>query len=81
MDLRCENTGISIYFQCRILAAKSNEHLKSRESAAEYFGISVSSLANYERGITIPPLDGLSGKMWRKRWDMRTLKMQFLNMY
>ena len=57
MDLRCENTGISIYFQCRILAAKSNEHLKSRESAAEYFGISVSSLANYERGITIPPLD------------------------
>lgn len=57
MDLRCGNTGISIYFQCRILAAKNNEHLKSRESAAEYFGISVSSLANYERGITIPPLD------------------------
>lgn len=57
MDDGCENTGISIYFQCRILAAKTNENLKSRESAAEYFGVSVSSMANYERGITIPPLD------------------------
>lgn len=57
MDVGCENTGISIYFQCRILAAKTNENLKSRESAAEYFGVSVSSMANYERGITIPPLD------------------------
>lgn len=57
MDDRCENTGISIYFQCRILAAKTNENLKSRESAAEYFGVSVSSMSNYERGITIPPLD------------------------
>lgn len=57
MDSRCENTGISIYFQCRILAAKTNKNLKSRESAAEYFGVSVSSMANYERGITVPPLD------------------------
>lgn len=57
MDVGCENTGISIYFQCRILAAKTNENIKSRESAAEYFGVSVSSMANYERGITIPPLD------------------------
>lgn len=57
MDDGCENTGISIYFQCRILAAKNNENFKSRESAAEYFGVSVSSMANYERGITVPPLD------------------------
>lgn len=57
MDDGCENTGISIYFRCRILAAKTNENFKSRESAAEYFGVSVSSMANYERGITIPPLD------------------------
>ena len=56
MDCGCANTGISIYFQCRILAAKNNVYLKSRESAAEYFGISVSSLANYERGITVPPI-------------------------
>lgn len=57
MDVGCENTGISIYFRCRILAAKTNENFRSRESAAEYFGVSVSSMANYERGITIPPLD------------------------
>lgn len=57
MDVEYENTGIGIYFQCRILASKHNENLKSRESASEYFGISVSSLANYERGITVPPLD------------------------
>lgn len=30
MDDGCENTGISIYFQCRILAAKTNENFKSR---------------------------------------------------
>ena len=57
MDDRCENTGISIYFQCRVLASKNNENFKSRESAAEYFGVSVSSMANYERGITVPPMD------------------------
>lgn len=57
MDDRCKNTGISIYFQCRVLASKNNENFRSRESAAEYFGISVSSMANYERGITVPPLD------------------------
>ena len=57
MDDRCENTGISIYFQYRVLASKNNENFKSRESAAEYFGVSVSSMANYERGITVPPID------------------------
>lgn len=57
MDDRCENTGISIYFQCRVLASKNNENFRSRESAAKYFGVSVSSMANYERGITVPPLD------------------------
>lgn len=57
MDDRCKNTGISIYFQYRVLASKNNENFKSRESAAEYFGVSVSSMANYERGITVPPID------------------------
>lgn len=57
MESKCVNTGTSIYFQCRVLASKHNENLKSRESASEYFGISVSSLANYERGITVPPMD------------------------
>ena len=32
MDDRCENTGISIYFQCRVLASKNNENFRSRES-------------------------------------------------
>lgn len=57
MESECVNTGIGIYFQCRILASKYNENLKSRESASEYLGVSVSSLANYERGITVPPMD------------------------
>ena len=57
MESECVNTGINIYFQCRILASKHNENLKSRESASEYLGISVSSLANYERGITVPPME------------------------
>lgn len=57
MESECINTGIGIYFQCRILASKHNKNLKSRESAAEYLGVSVSSLANYEREITVPPMD------------------------
>lgn len=57
MESECVNTGVGIYFQCRILASKNNQNLKSRESASEYLGVSVSSLANYERGITVPPLD------------------------
>lgn len=57
MESKCTNSGVSSYFHCRILASKYNENLKSRESASEYLGVSVSSLANYERGITVPPLD------------------------
>lgn len=47
----------NIYLRCRKEAAKYNEKLKSRESAAEMLGVSVSSLANYELGITkvVPP--------------------------
>jgi len=58
MESGCINTGYSIYFQCRKTAAKYNEKLESREGAAEYLGISVSSLANYELGITkVVPVD------------------------
>lgn len=42
----------NIYFQCRKRAAQYNESLSSREKAAEMLGISTSSLANYELGIT-----------------------------
>lgn len=57
MESECTNVGIGIYFQCRILASKYDDKLKSRESTSEYLGVSVSSLANYERGITVPPMD------------------------
>ena len=45
------------YFQARREAAVSNERLWSRERAAELLGISASTLANYELGVTktVPP--------------------------
>lgn len=42
----------NVYFHCRKRAAQYNESLNSREKAAEMLGISTSSLANYELGIT-----------------------------
>ena len=45
-------------FQCRKAAAKYNDKLNSREGAAEMLGVSVSSLADYELGITkVIPVD------------------------
>ena len=45
------------YFQIRREAAADNERLWSRERAAELLGISPSTLANYELGVTktVPP--------------------------
>jgi len=58
MERGCINSSGSIYFQYRKRAAKYNEKIESREGAAEYLGISVSSLANYELGITkVVPVD------------------------
>jgi len=47
----------NIYYRCRKRAAESNEKLKSRESASELLGCSVSTLAKNELGVTkmIPP--------------------------
>lgn len=47
----------NIYCKCRKQAAIYNDKLASREGAAELLGISVSTLADYELGITknIPP--------------------------
>lgn len=42
----------NVYLRCRKRAAQYNEALSSREKAAELLGISSSSLANYELGIT-----------------------------
>ncbi len=45
-------------FRCRKEAAKYNDRLYSREGAAELLGVSVSSLADYELGITkVIPVD------------------------
>jgi transcriptional regulator with XRE-family HTH domain len=50
-------SGESQYFKARREASVHNDRLWSRESAAELLGISPSTLANYELGITktVPP--------------------------
>lgn len=57
MDSDCIKNGTNIYFACRKQAAAFNPAVHSRESASEQLGISVSTLANYELGITTPPVD------------------------
>ena len=52
METDYTKSGESIYFRCRKEAAKHNPAVSSREKAAELLGISVSTLANYELGIT-----------------------------
>lgn len=48
----------NVYCQARLEASKYNDKLRSREGAAELLGISPSSLADYELGITkIVPVD------------------------
>lgn len=48
----------NVYFQARKRAAEYNERLHSREGAAELLGISPSTLADYELGITkVVPVD------------------------
>lgn len=42
----------NIYFRCRKEAAKYDDRLNSREGAAELLGVSPSSMADYELGIT-----------------------------
>jgi transcriptional regulator with XRE-family HTH domain len=50
----------NIYCQCRKAAAMYNDKLNSREGAAELLGISPSTLADYELGITkIIPADSI----------------------
>ena len=52
MENGCMNCMGNIYRACREEAARYNDKLKSRESAAELLGISTSTLSNYELGIT-----------------------------
>ena len=57
MEFDCTKDGKNIYFACREKAAKYNDLLNSRERAAELLGISTSTLANHELGVTknVPP--------------------------
>lgn len=58
MEFGYTKQGENIYFRCRKTAAVSNPAVSSREKAAELLGISTSSLANYELGVTkIVPVD------------------------
>lgn len=52
MESNCMDCNENIYFACRKRASIHNDRLCSRESAAELLGISSSTLANYELGIT-----------------------------
>lgn len=52
MDTAGKNGAETMYFRCRKEAALHNERLNSRAGAAEALGISESSLAKHELGIT-----------------------------
>lgn len=52
MGSGCIKQNDNMYFQSRKNAALYNDRLYSREGAAELLGLSVSSLADYELGIT-----------------------------
>ncbi len=48
----------NMYCRCRMEAAMYNDRLKSRERAAELLGLSPSTLADYELGLTkVVPVD------------------------
>lgn len=57
MERGCMKSEENIYLECRKRASIYNDKLNSREMTAELLGVSVSTLANYELGITknIPP--------------------------
>ena len=52
MDTAGKNGAETMYFRCRKEAALHNDRLNSRAGAAEALGISESSLAKHELGIT-----------------------------
>lgn len=58
MGKDCGKQNENIYFRCRKEAAIWDDRLCSRESTADLLGVSVSSLADYELGITkVVPVD------------------------
>lgn len=58
MDTAGKNGAETMYFRCRKEAALHNDRLNSRAGAAKALGISESSLAKHELGITkVVPVD------------------------
>lgn len=58
MGSGCMKDNENVYFRARKEAAIYNDKLYSREGAAELLGVSVSTLADYELGITkVVPVD------------------------
>lgn len=58
MGRDCTKSTGNVYFDARKNAARYNDRLSSREGAAELLGISASTLADYELGVTkIVPVD------------------------
>lgn len=56
--MACTKQGENVWFACRKRAAAYNDKLNSREGAAELIGVSPSSLADYELGVTkVVPVD------------------------
>lgn len=50
----------NVYCKCRLEAAKYNDKLNSREGAAEMLGLSPSTLASYELGLTkVVPVESI----------------------
>lgn len=50
----------NMYCKCRLEAAKYNDKLNSREGAAEMLGLSPSTLASYELGLTkVVPVESI----------------------
>lgn len=52
MESSCTKSNDNVYMACRKEAAIYNDKLNSREGAAELLGISPSTLANHELGVT-----------------------------
>lgn len=58
MGSDCSKANENVYFKARKNASKYNEKLFSREGASELLGVSVSTLADYELGVTkVVPVD------------------------
>lgn len=68
MDNAGKEGAETMYFRCRKEAALHNDRLNSRAGAAEALGISESSLAKHELGITKVVPVGSPPTSWPSWW-------------